>query len=88
MFPATSIFNTRIDDKSRFPAHASSNYWVNLVGPAIPFTGNWGNSSNPANTNDYWGMPINYVGAGTTSWPVVSFDYASSGLWNEPSDPE
>jgi hypothetical protein len=90
MFPTSSIFNTRIDDTSRFPAHASSNYWVNLVGSGTPFMGNWGNSSNPANTNDFWGMPINYVdgSSGTTNWPIVSYEFANSGLWNEPSYPE
>ena len=90
MFPTTSIFNTRIDDTSRFPKHASSDHWVNLVGAGVPFTGNWGNSSNPANTNDYWGLPINYVDgtSRTTEWPIVSFDFASSGVWNEPSYPE
>ena len=62
MFPSTSIFNTRIDDTTRFPASANSSAWVNLVGAGTQFLGNWGNSSNPANTNDYWGLPINYRG--------------------------
>jgi hypothetical protein len=90
MFPSTSIFNTRIDDTTRFPALPNSKTWINLVGSSTPFTGNWGNSSNPANTNDYWGLPINYVDgtSATTNWPVVSFNYSDSGVWNTPSYPE
>ena len=28
MFPAQAVFNTRIDDTSRFPAHANSAAWI------------------------------------------------------------
>jgi hypothetical protein len=74
MFPATAIFNTRIDDASRFPAHASSGAWIAMAGAGTPFTANWGGSSNPANTGNYWGLPINVVSSAGTQWPVVSLD--------------
>jgi hypothetical protein len=74
LFPVSAIFNTRIDDTSRFPAHASSGAWIALVGASTPFMANWGGSSNPADSANYWGLPINTVGAGGTPWPVVSFD--------------
>jgi hypothetical protein len=74
MFPPSAVFNTRIDDTSRFPAHAMSSAWVALAGAATPFMANWGGSSNPANVNDYWGVPVNTLAAGGTQWPVVSYD--------------
>src|SRR4051812_27258420 len=37
MFPSNAIFNTRIDDTARFPAHVNSNAWISLVGGSIPF---------------------------------------------------
>jgi hypothetical protein len=73
LFPTTAIFNTRIDDTARFPAHASSSAWIAMVGASTPFTANWGGSSDPANVNNHWGVPINVVAAGGTSWPVVSY---------------
>ena len=87
MFPSSAIFNTRIDDTSRFPVHANSNAWVNMVGAGTRFTANWGNSSNPANMGDYWGLPINVVAPGGTNWPTVSFNFAASGVTSEPSYP-
>ncbi|HUR90316.1 MAG TPA: hypothetical protein VMZ74_14610 [Ramlibacter sp.] len=74
MFPANAIFNTRIDDASRFPAHASSDAWVSLVGAGTQLMPNWGNSSNPANVDDYWGLPFNVIDRAATLWPVVSFE--------------
>jgi len=74
MFPASAIFNTRIDDTSRFPAQASSSAWIALAGAGTPFTANWGGSSNPADVTNYWGVPINVIGAGGTQWPLVSYD--------------
>jgi hypothetical protein len=89
MFPSTSIFNTRIDDATRFPAHARSNAWISMVGN-VPFMPNWGNSSNPAQLDDYWGMPINVVDgtSATTRWPVVSFDFSASGVSTELGYPD
>lgn len=74
LFPAEAIFNTRIDDVSRFPAHLQSGAWISLVGADTPLTANWGSSSNPANTGNYWGLPVNAIAAGQTQWPVVSMD--------------
>jgi len=34
-FPATAIFNTRIDDPVRFPPHASSSTWINAIGSTL-----------------------------------------------------
>ena len=48
MFPASAIFNTRIDDVSRFPALPSSDAWTNLVGRDILFSTNWGVNDNQA----------------------------------------
>jgi len=81
MFPSTAIFNTRIDDTSRFPADANSDNWVSSVGRSTPFGANWGNSSDPAKSDDYWGMPINIVDGSpaTTQWPIVSFSGISDG---------
>lgn len=83
LFPATAIFNTRIDDTSRFPAHAKSAQWVQLVGASVPFATDWGVNDNPANYATYWGMPVNIVDgtAATTEWPVVSFDFGTSGVF-------
>jgi hypothetical protein len=87
MFPASAIFNTRIDDTSRFPVHANNAAWQELVGRDVPFTANWGTSSNPSDLQNYWGMPFNVVDATTTQWPLVSFDYASTGWIFEASYP-
>jgi hypothetical protein len=74
MFPPSAIFNTRIDDASRFPAHASSAAWIALAGATTPFMANWGASGNPADTANYWGLPVNTIVAGGTQWPLVSLD--------------
>jgi hypothetical protein len=74
MFPSTSIFNTRIDDVARFPAHANSSAWIAKVGADTPLTPNWGTSSNPADVDNYWGLPVNIADAASLQWPVVSFD--------------
>jgi hypothetical protein len=82
MFPASAIFNTRVDDTSRFPAHAKSGEWVNLVGRDVPFSTDWGSVENPGDAGGYFGLPINVVDGtpATTEWPVVSFDFAPSGV--------
>jgi hypothetical protein len=87
MFPASAIFNTRIDDTARFPAHANNAAWQELVGRDTPMTANWGTSSNPSDLQNYWGLPVNVVDATTTQWPIVSFDYPASGLVFEASYP-
>lgn len=81
MFPATAIFNTRIDDKSKFPAHANSNTWVSMIGSHLPFTANWGITDNPDEVT-YYGIPYNIIDGtyATTNWPVLSYDFALSGV--------
>jgi hypothetical protein len=84
LFPARAIFNTRIDDPSRFPADPNSSRWVDLVGRSLPFGPDWGVNTNPASYQTYWGVPINVIDAGGTDWPVVSFDFSTSGVsWEQ-----
>jgi hypothetical protein len=80
LFPANAIFNTRIDDVSRFPVHPKSAQWIDVVGRSVPFATDWGVNDNPADYSTYWGIPINIVDgtAATSEWPVVSFDLNSS----------
>ena len=82
MFPPTAIFNTRIDDTSRFPAHPNSDGWINMIGRDVRFEADWGTTDNAADVANYFGLPINIVDgtSATTQWPVVSFDFASSGV--------
>ncbi|HSV45248.1 MAG TPA: hypothetical protein VLJ58_05600, partial [Ramlibacter sp.] len=93
LFPPAAVFNTRIDDTARFPAHASSATWVDWVGGGTRMQADWGTTENPAQTATYWGMPFNTVDgtAATTAWPLLSFDFATSGLslqagWPHESD--
>ncbi len=93
MFPSTAVFNTRIDDPTRFPAHPNNATWIAAIGSGTRFHADWGTNADPARTADYYGIPINTVdgSATTTDWPVVSFDFASSGVstqrgWPDESD--
>jgi hypothetical protein len=81
MFPANAIFNTRIDDVVRFPAHPQSDQWVNIAGRHLPFGADWGFHENQADYGTYYGMPVNVIDGsyGSTSWPVLSFDLSTSG---------
>jgi hypothetical protein len=82
LFPANAVFNTRIDDTSKFPADANSSAWIERVGAGVPFSADWGNDGNPAHTLTYFGMPVNVVdgSASSTAWPLVSFDFGASGM--------
>lgn len=93
LFPLDAVFNTRIDDPSRFPAHANSARWIASVGASTPFRADWGRSEDPTARNAYYGMPINLVDgrAATTDWATVRHDYNGSGLstqagWPHESD--
>ena len=86
LFPANAIFNTRIDDTSRFPVHPSSSQWLDLAARSLPFGANWGFSTDPA-SGSYWGMPINVIDGAGTDWPVVSFDFSTSGVSQEQGYP-
>ena len=90
MFPATAIFNTRIDDVVRFPAHGSSAAWIDSIGATVRFHADWGTNDNPAQASTYYGVPINVVDgtAATTEWPLVSFDFAPSGASTETGWPD
>ena len=71
MFPSNAIFNTRIDG---LPAAPNSWNWISMVGGDTPLMPNWGNSSDPSHTWDYWGMPINVIDSSQTQWPIVNYD--------------
>jgi len=73
-FPASAIFNTRIDDTVRFPAHGSSNAWVAAIGTTRALHADWGSNDNPA-AADYYGIPMNLLSASNpeTDWPGLSF---------------
>jgi len=93
MFPPQAVFNTRIDDTSRFPAHANSDAWISMVGASTPFRADWWRYDDPSRTDTYFGMPINVVDgtAATTDWAQVQYDYRSSGVstavgWPHESD--
>jgi hypothetical protein len=93
MFPPTAVFNTRIDDTARFPAHPNSAGWVAAIGTGVRFHADWGTNDNPSQAATYYGIPVNTVDGtgGTTDWPTVSFDFAASGLssqrgWPDESD--
>lgn len=93
MFPATAIFNTRIDDPARFPAHPSSAAWIASVGTGTNFHPDWWQGEDPSRRDAYYGIPVNVVDGtpATTDWPVVSYDFSSSGVssssgWPHESD--
>jgi len=73
-FPGTAIFNTRVDDTTRFPVHTSSAAWINAIGSTRALHADWGTNENPSAT-DYYGIPLNLLSATTaeTDWPGLSF---------------
>ena len=93
MFPAQAVFNTRVDDTARFPAHASSAQWIASVGATRTFHADWWKGTDPTQPTAYYGMPVNSVDgtAATTDWPVLNYDFAASGVssqsgWPHESD--
>jgi hypothetical protein len=90
VFPATAIFNTRVDDVARFPVHANSAAWIGTVGASVRFHADWGTNDDPAQAATYWGIPINGVDgtAATTAWPVVAYDFSASGVSTETGWPD
>lgn len=93
MFPADAVFNTRIDDTTRFPAHASSAGWIAFIGTGTRFHADWGRSENPAQRDAYYGMPVNLVDGttATTDWANVLYDFTGTGAgsgagWPHESD--
>lgn len=79
VFPATAVFNTRIDDAQRFPVHASSATWIASIGSTRAFHPDWGRSENQQQPDSYYGIPYNVVdgssaATATTAWPTVAFN--------------
>ena len=68
------MFNTRIDDTLRFPAHGSSSTWIGAIGSTRALHTDWGTTENPA-AGDYYGVPMNLLSAAApeTDWPSLSF---------------
>lgn len=87
LFPANAIFNTRIDDTTRFPAHPDSARWIALAGPGLSFAADWGTNANPAAYQSYWGVPVNVIDDAGSDWPLVSFDFSASGLGSQTGYP-
>lgn len=81
LFPAQAVFNTRIDDTTRFPAHASSSAWIAAVGNATPFRADWWNHDNPSDPSAYFGLPVNTVvgTAADTDWATVAYAFGGVG---------
>jgi len=73
-FPASAIFNTRIDDSLRFPVHASSSAWIGAIGNTRALHADWGSNEN-ASASDYYGIPLNLLSASSpeTDWPGIGF---------------
>jgi hypothetical protein len=73
-FPASAIFNTRIDDTVRFPPHASSAAWIGAIGSTRALHADWGTNEN-ASAADYYGIPLNLLSTSSpeTDWPKLSF---------------
>ena len=88
VFPSTAIFNTRIDDVARFPAHGNSGAWVTVAGATVHFHADWGTNEDPAQTSTYYGIPVNSIAATQTDWPVINYDFASSGVSTESGWPD
>ena len=76
VFPDNAVFNTRIDDTSRYPRHPMSDTWVASVGATRALHLDWGRNDNAQQWQDYYGIPYNIVDGtpATTGWPSVRFD--------------
>lgn len=81
LFPPQAVFNTRIDDTTRFPAHASSAAWIASVGGSTPFRADWWRYDNPSDPTTYFGLPVNtVVGTATdTNWANVAYAFGGAG---------
>src|SRR5262249_19006364 len=73
-FPATAIFNTRIDDRVKLPAHASSDAWIAAIGSTRALHADWGTDEDNASPTHY-GIPVNFLAAAApeTDWPALTF---------------
>lgn len=77
VFPATAIFNTRIDDAARFPVSPSSAAWKAVIDPsgARRLHLDWGTNEDQTQHSNYYGIPYNVMDGTTvpTTWPVASY---------------
>lgn len=94
-FPANAVFNTRIDDAARYPAHPSSARWIAQLGGHTRFHADWGRTDNPDHWQDdwplpYYGIPLNLIDgtSASTDWPLVSFDITDPRAGNGDGVPE
>ncbi len=73
-FPPTAVFNTRIDDTSRFKALATSAAWTSAIGNDVALHADWGPTLDQTSSR-YYGIPINLLSAAApqTDWPVIAF---------------
>jgi hypothetical protein len=73
-FPSTAIFNTRIDDRIKFPPHASSDAWITAIGTTRALHADWGTDEDNASATHY-GIPVNFLSASApeTDWPSITF---------------
>ena len=84
MFPSNAIFNTRIDDTSRFPVHPQERGMDQLWSAATCRSAPTGATAKTRAIRPlhYFGMPINvWMDRPPHDWPVVSFDFAPSGVF-------
>jgi hypothetical protein len=86
IFPATAIFNSRIDDTAHFPVHASNTAWkaaIDSTGPRRLHL-DWGTTEDQNQHDTYWGIPYNVVDGSsvTTNWPIMTYDNG----WADESD--
>jgi hypothetical protein len=84
VFPATAIFNSRIDNTTQFPVHAGSAAWKSSIGDTRRLHLDWGTNENPSLHDTYWGIPYNVVDgiAATTTWPIMTYNDG----WADESD--
>ncbi|MEC5399042.1 hypothetical protein [Uliginosibacterium sp. H1] len=71
MFPGDAVFNQRIDDAARFPAHAMSDHWIGMIGDTNLRTA-WANTESGPDSEAYRGVPWHLVGS-SPDWATVSF---------------
>ncbi|MEJ7929294.1 hypothetical protein WG922_04835 [Ramlibacter sp. AN1015] len=85
LFPPEAVFNTRIDDPQRFPAHPRSAAWIASIGVNTPFRADWWRGEDPDRLDSYFGMPINVLDGQphSTDWAVLQYDFRPSGVSSE-----
>jgi hypothetical protein len=73
-FASTAVFNTRIDDTTRFRALATSTAWIGAIGGSVALHADWGVGVDQS-AADHYGLPLNLLAAGTpeTDWPSIAF---------------